>query len=157
MERLIDDLITLARGESTITDPERVDLETVATEAWGYVDTASATLTVTDPVPTVAGDGSRLTQLFENLFRNAIEHGGEDVTVTVGQLQGDDGFYIEDDGDGIPQEKREEVFKHGVTSNEGWTGFGLSIVADIAKAHGWTASVVDGSDDGARFEFAVAE
>ncbi|WP_336328158.1 PAS domain S-box protein [Halovenus sp. HT40] len=156
MERLIDDLLTLARGESTITETEQVDLEMVTTKAWGFVDTADATLTVSEGVPTVAGDGSRLTQFFENLFRNAIEHGGEAVTVTVGRLEHDDGFYVEDDGDGIPPAKRDDVLEHGVTSNEGGTGFGLSIVADIARAHGWTVRVTDGSEGGARFEFVGA-
>jgi len=153
MERLIDDLLTLSRGETTVTDAKQIDLRAVTTEAWGYVDTAEATLTVADTVPTVAGDASRLTQLFENLFRNAIEHGGEAVTVTVGQLDGGDGFYVEDDGDGIPPEKREEVLEHGVTSTKGGTGFGLSIVEDIAKAHGWSVRVTEGGAGGARFEF----
>jgi signal transduction histidine kinase len=145
--------LTLARGESIVTDTGEVDLRTVTTEAWGYVDTAEATLTVADEVQTVTADGERLTQLFENLFRNAVEHGGSDVTVTVGKLDGDDGFYVEDDGRGIPPEKRTKVFDHGVTSTEGGTGFGLSIVADIAKAHGWSVSVTEGTDGGARFEF----
>lgn len=153
MERLIHDLLTLARGESIVTDTGQVDLRTVTTEAWGYVDTAEATLTVADEVHTVTADGGRLTQLFENLFRNAVEHGGSDVTVTVGKLDGGDGFYVEDDGKGIPPEKRTKVFDHGVTSTEGGTGFGLSIVADIAKAHGWGVSVTEGTDGGARFEF----
>ncbi|RLM90521.1 PAS domain-containing protein [Haloarcula sp. Atlit-7R] len=153
MERLIDDLLTLSRGETTVTDAKQIDLKAVTTEAWGYVDTAEATLTVADTVPTVAGDAGRLTQLFENLFRNAIEHGGDTVTVTVGQLDGGDGFYVEDDGDGIPPGKREEVLEHGVTSTKGGTGFGLSIVEDIANAHGWSVRVTDGSAGGARFEF----
>jgi PAS domain S-box-containing protein len=157
IEQLIDDLLTLARGETTVTDTEQVDLGTVTTEAWGYVDTVEANLTVSDATPTVVGDGSRLTQLFENLFRNAIEHGGPDVTVTVGELDGGSGFYVEDDGDGIPPEKREDVFEHGVTSSEGGTGFGLSIVASIARAHGWTVHTTDGTDGGARFEFTLAE
>jgi len=153
IERLIEDLLTLARGETTITDAEEVDLESITTEAWGYVDTAEATLTVAGEIPTVTGDAGRLTQLFENLFRNAVEHGGADVTVTVGRLDEDDGFYVEDSGSGIPEEKRDDVFDHGVTSSEGGTGFGLSIVADIAKAHGWTVSAAAGTDGGARFEF----
>ncbi|MFC7131191.1 PAS domain S-box protein [Haloferax chudinovii] len=153
IERLIEDLLTLARGETTIEDAEEIDLESITTEAWGYVDMEEATLTLADGIPTVTGDAGRLTQLFENLFRNAIEHGGADVTVTVGGLDGDGGFYVEDTGSGIPQEKRDDVFKHGVTSSKGGTGFGLSIVADIAKAHGWTVSVTDGSGGGARFEF----
>ncbi|KAA9396177.1 PAS domain S-box protein [Haloarcula sp. CBA1130] len=153
MERLIDDLLTLARGETTVTETKQIDLKTMTTEAWGYVDTAEATLTVAETVPTVAGDASRLTQLFENLFRNAIEHGGKDVTVTVGQLEDGDGFYVADDGDGIPPAKRGEVLEHGVTSTKGGTGFGLSIVEDIAKAHGWTVRVTAGAAGGARFEF----
>ncbi|WP_436901847.1 PAS domain-containing protein [Halovenus halobia] len=154
MERLIDDLLTLARGDTTIAETEQVDLEMVTTKAWGFVDTADATLTVTEAVPTVAGDGSRLTQFFENLFRNAIEHGGDTVSVTVGPLTDEPGFYVEDDGDGIPPDRRDEVLEHGVTSNQGGTGFGLSIVSDIAAAHGWTVRVTSGTDGGARFEFA---
>jgi PAS domain S-box-containing protein len=153
IERLIEDLLTLARGETTIENAEEIDLEAVATEAWGHVDTEEATLTVADGVSTATGDAGRLIQLFENLFRNAVEHGGTDVTVTVDRLDEGDGFYVEDDGGGIPRERRDDAFKHGVTSSEGGTGFGLSIVTDIAKAHGWTVSVTDGSDGGARFEF----
>jgi PAS domain S-box-containing protein len=153
IERLIENLLTLARWETTIENAEEINLESITTEAWGYVDTEAATLTIAGNVPTVTGDAGRLTQLFENLFRNAVEHGGADVTVTVGRLNEGDGFYVEDTGSGIPLERRDEVFNHGVTSSEGGTGFGLSIVADIAKAHGWTVSVTDGTDGGARFEF----
>lgn len=153
IERLIDDLLTLARGEATIEDAEEVSLESIATKAWGYVDTDEATLILTDEVPTVTGDSGRLTQLLENIFRNAIEHGGPDVTVTVGRLNEDNGFYVEDTGSGIPQEKRDEVFQHGVTSSQGGTGFGLSIVADIAEAHGWTVLLTNGTDGGAQFKF----
>ncbi|WP_158854500.1 PAS domain-containing protein [Halorhabdus sp. CUG00001] len=153
IERLIDDLLTLARGESTVEDAERIALDAISTEAWGYVDTDAAALTVREEAPVVAGDPGRLTQLFENLFRNAVEHGGTDVQITVGSLADRPGFYVEDDGDGIPPDRRETVFDHGVTTNEGGTGFGLSIVEDIAHAHGWDVSVTDGTDGGARFEF----
>mgnify|MGYP000318432131 CR=1 FL=1 len=156
MERLIEDLLTLARGETTITESADISIDIVATEAWGYVDTHEATLTVLDEAPVVRGDDGRLIQLLENLFRNAIEHGGNDVTVTVGQLPDGEGFYVEDDGAGIPSDQQETVFDHGVTSNEDGTGFGLSIVSDIAKAHDWTVSVTDGTDGGARFEFDVS-
>ena len=156
IERLIEDLLALARGETTITEPAQIAISAVATEAWGYVDTHEATLAVRDDVPTVLGDDGRLIQLFENLFRNAIEHGGYDVAVTVGQLDSADGFYVEDDGAGIPLDQQDAVFDHGVTSSDDGTGFGLSIVNDIAKAHDWTVAVTDGTDGGARFEFDVA-
>jgi PAS domain S-box-containing protein len=156
IERLIEDLLTLARGETTVTETAEIDIGIVATEAWGYVDTHEATLGIDDDVPVVSGDDGRLIQLFENLFRNAIEHGGNDVTVTVGQLAEGDGFYVEDDGTGIPPEQQDTVFDHGVTTNTDGTGFGLSIVSDIAKAHGWTVRVTDGTDGGARFEFELS-
>ncbi|SDN08669.1 PAS domain S-box-containing protein [Haloarchaeobius iranensis] len=157
MERLIEDLLTLARGETTVEASEQVDIAAVATEAWGYVDTDEATVGIAADVPVVTGDAGRLTQLFENLFRNAVEHGGEDVAITVTPLADADGFAVTDDGEGIPPERRDTVFEHGVTTNEGGTGFGLAIVEDIAGAHGWTVAVTEGDDGGARFEFRFAE
>jgi signal transduction histidine kinase len=88
--------------------------------------------------------------VFENLFRNAIEHGGEDVTVTVGAI--DAGFYVADDGPGIPADERTDVFGLGVTTDTDGTGFGLAIVERIVEAHGWTIDYVDSEDGGARFE-----
>jgi PAS domain S-box-containing protein len=153
IERLIDDLLTLARTEADIENAEQVHLGDIAADAWEHVDTGEATLCVPDEIPVVAGAPGRLTQLFENLFRNAVEHGGADVTVTLGRLDDGAGFYVEDDGSGIPPEKRESVFDHGVNADGGQTSFGLSIVADIAKVHGWDVCVTEGDDGGARFEF----
>jgi len=101
----------------------------------------------------VPADASRLTQLFENLFDNAVEHGETVTTVRVDALVSGDGFYVADDGVGIPSEDREWVFEHGTTSNENGTGFGLSMGSDIARAHGWTVSVTAGANGGARFVF----
>ena len=93
--------------------------------------------------------------MFENLFRNAVEHGGEDVTVRVGRC-GEDCFYVEDDGPGIPPSDRDAVLEPGHTSVSGGTGFGLTIVKRIAEAHGWEVAITDGRDGGARFEFYTA-
>ena len=92
-------------------------------------------------------------KLFENLFRNAVEHGGEDMTVRVGHSP--QGVYIEDDGPGIPENEREQVFDHGQTTNESGTGLGLSIVEQIAEAHGWEITIGEGTDGGTRFEINV--
>ena len=81
--------------------------------------------------------------------------GGEGVTITVGSLPG--GFYVEDDGPGISLENRERVFERGYTTAEGGTGFGLSIVQQIAGAHGWSVRVTDGETGGARFELTGVE
>ncbi|GAA0514996.1 PAS domain S-box-containing protein [Halorubrum aquaticum] len=91
---------------------------------------------------------------------DSVEHGSRDgdvVTITVGELADGDGFYLEDDGVGIPRDAREEVFDPGYTTEEGGTGFGLSIVRRVAEAHGWEVRVVDGTDGGARFEVTGVE
>ena len=149
MDALVEDLLTLARDDETVTDTDRVDLAAVAEESWATVETADATLVV-DADRTVDADESRLRQVFENLVGNAVEHGGEDVTVTVGDL--DDGFYVEDDGPGIPEGDREDVFDAGVSTTEAGTGFGLSIVDQVVEDHGWEIVVSNGRDGGARFE-----
>ena len=100
----------------------------------------------------IRADRSRLQQLLENLFRNTVEHSSSNVSITVGVS--DRGFYIEDDGPGIPPEERDRVFDIGYSTADEGTGFGLAIVRRIAEAHGWNVSVVEGSTGGARFEIA---
>jgi signal transduction histidine kinase len=67
------------------------------------------------------------------------------------------GFYVADDGVGIPEDRRDAVFESGETFSEDGTGFGLSIVEDIAEAHGWRVALVESEDGGARFEFLPAD
>jgi PAS domain S-box-containing protein len=153
-QTLIDDLLTLAREGNRVDDIEAVDIGTLMQNCWHNVETGKATISA-DIERTIRADQSRLQQLLENLYRNAIEHGGDGVTVTVGTLS--DGFYIEDDGPGIPADEREDVFDAGYSTTEGGTGFGLSIVQEIADAHGWKIRVTDGSDGGARFEITGVE
>ncbi|NHN48329.1 GAF domain-containing protein [Halostella sp. JP-L12] len=228
MERLTDDLLELARSGRVVTDPAAVSLSDAAAEAWENVDTGGARLDVRGDAA-VRADRRRLLQLFENLFRNSVEHGapeetaeaiGEDtfyrsaaddatsrgtadgplsddaaaegavgdgasaaaaeLSVTVGVLSGKRavdsrssadrsspvGFYVEDDGPGIPPSERDAVYEWGYSSTSDGTGFGLAIVREIAEAHGWSVRIADadGGDEpsaggdgrdlsgGARFE-----
>jgi signal transduction histidine kinase len=109
----------------------------------------------------VEGDPDRLLHVFENLFRNAVEHGGPDVTVRVGPISRPafeagknvgSGFFVADDGPGIPEERRETVFEAGHTTHSEGTGLGLSIVEQFVEAHGWSIRVTESADGGARFE-----
>jgi PAS domain S-box-containing protein len=154
METLIEDLLTLAREGDAVTDTDAVDVETVVRGCWDTVETADASLDL-ESDRTIAADDARLKQLFENLIRNAVEHGGDTVTVTIGEL--DDGFYVEDDGPGIPAGDADAVFEAGYSTNAEGTGFGLSIVQRIAEAHEWDVRATRGSDGGARFEITGVE
>lgn len=149
MEVIIEDVLTLARQGQSIGETESVTLKAQAEEAWSQVDTGEATVVI-DCDRTIVADPDRLLQLFENLFRNAVEHGGEDVTVTVGADESR--FYVADDGPGIPDDERDRVLESGYTTAEEGTGFGLDIVTQIAQAHGWTVTVTDSAAGGAQFE-----
>ncbi|MCU4972791.1 PAS domain S-box protein [Halobacteria archaeon AArc-m2/3/4] len=164
MDELIDDLLTLARKGEQVSEFEPVALEELAADCWQHVETPRATLEIeAETDRTILADRSRLQQLVENLFRNAVEHGGDDVTVTVGSLEDDAGFYVEDDGVGIPPTDREVVFETGHSSSSSssgtgaGTGFGLRIVEQVVDAHDWAISVTDGAEGGARFEITGVE
>ncbi|MFB6073257.1 MAG: GAF domain-containing protein [Halobacterium sp.] len=151
MGDIIESVLTLARQGRSLEETVDVDLVDAAARAWRNVDTRDADLEVSaDAV--LEADPSRLGSLLENLYRNAVEHAGSDVTVEVGPLA-DGGFYVADDGPGIPPEHREEVFQSGETFSEDGTGFGLAIVQSIAEAHGWRVELTDSESGGARFEF----
>jgi signal transduction histidine kinase len=86
---------------------------------------------------------------------DVVEHGDRNVTVTVGDLPG--GFHVSDDGSGIPEGEYAQVFERGYTTAREGTGFGLSIVAEIAEAHGWEVRATESANGGARFEVTGVE
>lgn len=153
MDDIIEDLLTLTWGGQDLS-PEEFDVHSLADLAkagWDQIDTANATLQI-ESEANLRAEERRFQRLLENLFRNAVDHGGERVTARVGALDG--GFYVEDDGPGIPADEREEVLEAGYSSEEEGTGLGLSIIKSIAESHGWTLSITEREEGGGRFEFA---
>jgi PAS domain S-box-containing protein len=153
MDDLIEDLLTLAQDGEAAMEMGPVELGSLVEICWSTVATGEATLSV-EAALTVEADRDQLQQLFENLIRNAVEHGGDDVTVTVGATES--GFYREDDGPGVPESERGEIFEMGYSTGTDGTGFGLSIVERIVDAHGWEIAVTEGQTGGARFEVSGA-
>jgi len=150
MRRLIEDLLTLAREGDIIESTAPVDVGEAAQSAWETAPTENASLSIeTDLV--IEADKSRVEQLFGNLYRNAVEHGGPAVTVRIGESEG--GFFIADDGPGIPKGSGEAVFNAGYSTTSDGTGLGLDIVRQISEAHGWDVSAEESREGGARFEF----
>ncbi|MDQ2072268.1 sensor histidine kinase [Haloarcula sp. H-GB4] len=151
IESIIDDVLTLTRKGASVEETAPVPLEAVVTEAWDNIDNKDASIEVAGS-RTIDADRARLLRALENLFRNAIDHVGPDVTVTVGLT--DHGFYVADDGPGIPTEAVDDIFEYGHTTSEDGTGLGLSIVKTIAEAHGWRLYIDTTYPDGAMFVFA---
>jgi PAS domain S-box-containing protein len=157
MERIANlstELLALVQEDDVAGDRTDLSLAAVAEEVWAETDTRDATLEVTDA--TIAANERRLHILLSNLFRNAVGHGGYDVTVRVGPLErvfDGEGFYVEDTGRGIPAEHREKVLEYGFSTGYGGSGVGLTIVQQVAAANGWTVDLTESAEGGARFEF----
>jgi PAS domain S-box-containing protein len=182
METLIEDILALARQGREAVDPEPVGLEGIVRRAWEDIAAADAALTVRDTATIEADPsqlrqlvGNLLGNAVEHgstsppsgAPEDAVEHGSTEtqsragdavdpdsaaVTVRVGTLSDGEGFYVADDGPGIPAGERDAVFDAGYSTAEGGVGFGLAIVERVADAHGWEVRVTEGSDGGARFE-----
>jgi signal transduction histidine kinase len=155
MTAIVEDTLTLAQQGKTVDATEPVDLTEICEHAWAVVDTQSVDLDIETEMR-VEADGDRLKHVFENLFRNSVEHGmtenEDEMTIRVGPLPDRSGFYIEDTGSGIPEADRSTVFDNGYTTSTDGTGLGLAIVKDIITAHGWTVAVGESAEGGARFE-----
>jgi signal transduction histidine kinase len=164
MERIVEDVLTLARGETALSVSDGVAVDRVAADAWDTVDTDGAELSVGDDLPTVAADPDRLRRLFENLYRNSVEHGRPAApdadgrpAVLVRVEATDEGFAVVDDGTGVPAGDRERVFDPGHSTDDSGTGLGLTIVERIATAHGWTVAMTESASGGARVAFRVRD
>jgi PAS domain S-box-containing protein len=160
IDELIADTLELARQGQRVADADRdaVELASVAEAAWGGVETTGARLEIEETARFVA-DESRLRQVLENLYRNTVEHAVEEaagddgpVTVWVGVLDDGDGFYVADDGPGIPAEERDRVFETGFTTKDEGTGYGMASVRRLVAAHDWAVTAHASRDGGARFE-----
>ncbi|GCF13091.1 ATPase [Haloarcula mannanilytica] len=152
MDELIDDVLALARGGHKVIDATDTSLDDIITAAWDTVENSDATLERDDTDATITGDQTRLQQLFENLFRNAVEHSDGPVTIRVGTHSDGQGFYVADDGPGIPEDERDGVFERGYTTSDEGTGFGLAIVSEIVDAHGGRITVAESEAGGTRFD-----
>jgi PAS domain S-box-containing protein len=150
MEAIVEDTLTLAHQGKLVGDKELIKCHLLSENCWKMVETREATLEIADEF-TLRGDPDRLRAVCENLFRNAVEHGGKDVTVRIGQID-DRGFYVADDGSGIAETERSRVFEAGFSTDKQGTRLGLTIVKQIVEAHGWQISVTDSETGGARFE-----
>lgn len=166
IEEMIDVLLVTARGSGSVIDWGDVALAEVATDAWSDVSAEAAELVV-ETEGTIRADPTHLHHMLENLFRNSVEHGDTAVTVRVGDIAAPGsaandeskgerpvgGFYVEDDGQGIPEEEYDTVFDAGHTSDSGGIGLGLTFIAQLTDIYGWEYTLTESEDGGVRFEF----
>jgi signal transduction histidine kinase len=152
MESMIGELLTLAERGSDVGRQTLVSLPSVAQSAWDTLETGEATIEI-ETDTTVRADESRLRELLENLFRNAVEHCQPGVRVRVIDVEG--GFAVVDDGQGIPEDLADGLFT--VDDLRGTRlGIGLIVAERIVSGHGWNGSV-ETDANGTRFVFTGVE
>nr|WP_211374203.1 ATP-binding protein [Cellulomonas fimi] len=163
LERLINDLLLLARADERGLLPDRreVDLDDLlAAEATRVRATTGLQVTAQIAAVRVLGDRHQLAQAVRNLVDNATRHATTQVDLALGRHGSDAVIEISDDGPGIPRADRERVFDRFVRLDEsrerarGGSGLGLAIVREIVTAHGGTVTVTD-SAIGARLRLSI--
>lgn len=153
MARMIDELRTLTMSQRRATETTPVSIAARAEAAWAMIETGDSELHVLiDPDSEYEANFGLLDHIFENLFRNAVVHNEPPVTVTVGELDERPGFFVADDGGGIPSEDVEAVLEYGYSTAGSGTGVGLTIVSEFVEAHGWELVITENDGGGARFD-----
>jgi PAS domain S-box-containing protein len=151
MRELTEDVLTLADLDPESLEKEEVVVAELAETCWESegIDSDSGDLVI-ESNTTIHVSQRQFKGVFENLFRNAIEHTDKSPEVRVGSLSDEDGLYVEDNGQGIDPKNAEAIFEFGHTS--GGTGLGLTLVREVVRLHEGEISVVDSEKGGARFE-----
>lgn len=153
IESVISDMRKLVDHGEQINSVDWLSFEDTVGNCWSTCHSENKDVSLeVESSGLIQADESRLKQLLENLLWNALEHAGSAPTIRVGLMNR--GFYVEDDGPGIPDSERQKVLSPGYTSSDGEAhfGFGLAIVREVVRAHGWTLDVTESAAGGARFE-----
>ncbi len=165
MKHLVQDLLAFSRAGRAAVKMESVSLDSCLEHA---LDALRMRIEETDAVihrqalPTVMGDATLLTQLYQNLLGNALKFVGSNQPVIdiVVQREGDMWtLSIRDNGIGIEPEYMEQIFKpfkrlHGMAEYEG-TGIGLSICQKAVERHGGRIWVDSQPGEGSHFQFTL--
>lgn len=161
MQRLVDQLLLMARSEAAPVRPYRsVDLDDIVDAVLADSPTrpgVTIDLSAVEPAQ-VVGDPALLEQLVRNLVDNAAAHARTEVRIGLRSDGRMAALTVSDDGPGIPVEHRAEIF-HPFTRldsardrESGGVGLGLAIVADIVRTHGGTVAVETAEPGGAEFQ-----
>jgi len=149
VESLIAELRTVGSFAGPLPETEPIELDDTAQQVWAGLSTTTATLTVETERP-IEANRDYLAVILVHLFENAIQHGGDGVSVVVGGTDG--GFYVADDGPGISEDVLKNVFDQGYGTARDGEGYGLFVADRVAGAHGWTVTAGASDEGGARFD-----
>jgi signal transduction histidine kinase len=157
MKAMIDGLLAYSRVETQGKSFESVDttavVENTLRELSLLLDENGTTVEYGD-LPAVEGDETQIGQVFQNLLKNAAEH-GDATTVEITATTTDDrvAVAVTDDGTGIPPEEQAsifDIFEQGHAA-EGGSGIGLAVCDRIVERHDGTLTVDSAPGEGTTF------
>ena len=166
MERLTDDMLTLAKAErGGLLQPRRVPID-------DFVEDLRRDLPLLGPrhytvESSIHGDleadPDRLAQVLRNLVTNAVRHTSADghIDISIGSENGATVFAVTDDGTGIEPDQLGRIFDRfhrtdeGRSRAEGGSGLGLAIARAIVEAHGGSIAAESHPGDGATIRFSI--
>ena len=160
MQRLVDDLLLLARSEHEVTPRrETVDLDDIVLAEVRRAPVPAGKRVNASGVSAgqVMGDADQLGRVVRNLLENALRHARREVMVRAGEDAAGVFLVVEDDGEGVAAEDGERVFDRfsradrARARSHGGTGLGLAITKAIVEGHGGTVSVDAERAGGAEF------
>jgi signal transduction histidine kinase len=160
MNRLVDEMLTLAAAESTrLVHPERLELNDFVADLRRDLPLfGDRAYSVTGDVNgSIDADPERLHQVLRNLVRNAViaTEDGDAIDVAITARGAALEFAVSDGGEGIPREELGRIFDrfHRKDRGYGGTGLGLAIAQAIVHAHGgWIRAESDEGGTTIRFE-----
>ena len=159
MARLVDHLLLLARSDagSISADQVPVDLDEVIHDAVTMVGRTTIPVRTADVTPVqVRGQPALLEHVVTNLIENAERYAASGIDISLGGNHQYAVLTVDDDGPGIPEDRRNEVLQRFVRIDEsrergtGGAGLGLAIVSEIVRIHGGKIEVTDSPSGGAR-------
>jgi protein-histidine pros-kinase len=165
LERLLGDMLDLDRLGRGVLDAQRRDvgLLDLLRHCMSTLHLEGRELSVSVEPPDLRAfvDGAQVERIVENLVVNAVRHTPPLASIEVRVRQSANGILlvVEDDGPGVPADKREQIFepfRRDATPGTAGTGIGLSLVARFAELHGGRAWVEDRPGGGASFRVVLA-
>jgi len=159
MSSMIDALLQYSRVKTQTSSFDEIDVDNVLDKTLSRLElliNESAAEITAGELPRVTADENQLGQVFQNLIKNAIEHGGETPIIEIAARDTGNAweFAVSDNGPGIPAEQQErifEIFQQATTDGDG-AGIGLAVCERIVSRHRgdiW----VESDDSGATFKF----
>lgn len=164
LEQQVNDLLLFARaGREQQAQP--LSMQQLLSEVFAAVEPlvlqqqGTVLVELPDPDVMVLGNHTALAGALSNLVHNALEHAGPGARIQLSAIASADErqvvLAVEDEGPGVPEHLRQQIFEPFYTTRSNGTGLGLAVVQAVATSHNGLARCLQGATGGARFELVL--